>query len=76
MGDDGGEGQFHLEAEALYDIVVDPKETRNLVAERSEVAADLRGRLARWLAEDEAPFEQLAPVGEILEELRALGYLE
>ena len=74
--DDGDGGEFDIEPEALYDIVADPKETTNLVASRPEIAAELRLRLGRWHAEREDHFEKLAPVGELLEELRALGYVE
>lgn len=34
----------------LYDLAADPSETRNLVAERPEVAARLQARLEAWLA--------------------------
>lgn len=43
--------------EALYDLVFDPSETRNLVDESSlgDVLADMRGRLGRWMRDTDDP---------------------
>jgi hypothetical protein len=43
--------------EALYDLVFDPSETRNLVNESSlgDVLADMRGRLGRWMLDTDDP---------------------
>ncbi len=39
----------------LYDLDVDPGETRDLTEERPELAEELHGRLRRWRAEVDAP---------------------
>jgi arylsulfatase A-like enzyme len=65
--------------ERLFHIGADPDETRNVIAERPEVAASARARLDAWLqATAEAPTPEAAPHKadqEALENLRALGYL-
>lgn len=76
VGDEGHGDDFDLPPESLYDIVADPREKLNLVDERPDVAEELRGRLARWLAEREDSYEKLVPVGEMVEELKALGYVQ
>ncbi len=66
---------------ALFDLVEDPAETRNLFDERPEVAASLRQVLGRWY---DQPFDAIAGVeGEVgemdqstREQLKALGYLQ
>jgi HEAT repeat protein len=42
----------------LYDLVKDPKERRNLISRRSDLAAGLRKRLRRWIASHSRPAEQ------------------
>jgi arylsulfatase A-like enzyme len=42
-------------AEELYDLVSDPGEADNIVSERPELAAELRARLERWMAETDDP---------------------
>jgi arylsulfatase A-like enzyme len=65
---------YPIEPEELYDVVRDPKETRNLVGERPDVAAALRERLESWIESHEpAPAPQISD--EAREELRALGYV-
>jgi arylsulfatase A-like enzyme len=68
------------EGEHLYDLAADPAETRNLLEERREIAEQLRHRLFQEIAvwsESEKSFEVLeVKAPEILDELRALGYVE
>lgn len=40
-------------AEELYNLVSDPRETRNVAAENPEIVADLKARLLAWDAEVE-----------------------
>lgn len=69
-----------VEGEHLYDLAADPAETRNLLEERPEVAEQLRHRLFQEIAvwsESEKSFEVLeVKAPEILDELRALGYIQ
>ena len=44
-----------LPEEELYDLVFDPNEAANIVAEQPEVAAELRARLERWMEETDDP---------------------
>jgi N-sulfoglucosamine sulfohydrolase len=44
-----------LPAEELYDLVLDPSEAANIVAEQPTIAAELRARLARWMEETDDP---------------------
>ena len=68
---------FRIEAEELYDVREDPRETRNLVGERRDVAARLRARLLEWIARGGEESYRPAPLSPETEaELRALGYLE
>jgi arylsulfatase A-like enzyme len=65
----------------LYDLETDPWEEHDLFAEEPRTARRLQRELSRWLAEEAAlsqAFEaastrELPP--EVVEELRALGYL-
>ncbi len=75
-GDRGDRGLFQIETEELYDVARDPRETRNLAADRPEVAAELRERAERWLAEDESDFQPYDVNPQLLEELRAMGYVD
>jgi hypothetical protein len=62
----------------LYDLEADPGETRNLVDERPEVAALLKARLWRWMANGgpAAPAPAAVRVEDQAEEqLRSLGYV-
>ncbi len=61
----------------LYDLAQDPRQLRDLMAERPEVAANLRGRLASYLEEnavkDLDASVEMDP--ETIRRLQALGYL-
>lgn len=49
------EPDFHFKPEIeLYDLVNDPQENENLATSRSEVVADLKGRMEAWIAQREA----------------------
>jgi arylsulfatase A-like enzyme len=56
-----GWGNRPVEPERLYDLVLDPNETHNLVYRVAgnpalgEVLADMRGRLERWMRETDDP---------------------
>jgi len=54
---DHGWAEMRLPEEALYDLVFDPAETDNLAGESgvSDVLADMRGRLNRWMRETDDP---------------------
>jgi arylsulfatase A-like enzyme len=75
-GDEGHEPYFRIERGELYDVIDDPRETRNLVRERPEVAASLRRRLETWLGGREGHYRVEALSPETEAELRALGYLD
>lgn len=60
----------------LYDLASDPRETRDLARESPGIVADLRARLAEWVASH--PEGEKIPVEESRERdaaLRALGYV-
>lgn len=63
------------ERRELYDLQSDPRETVDLHAAETELASGYERLLRRWLAENEhrAP---VAPDPEIVNELRALGYIQ
>jgi arylsulfatase A-like enzyme len=68
----------------LYDLLNDPGETRNLIAERPEVAADLKRQLLVWMKESAAaamvPRSETVDLnrleGEVQDRLRTLGYIK
>jgi arylsulfatase A-like enzyme len=62
--------------EELYDLNSDPAESRNLVAERPDIAAALRSRLSRLQAGKDMTFTnpQVAEDESVIKALRALGY--
>ena len=63
----------------LYDLEADPRETRNLIDERPEVATLLERRLWRWMANGGPAAPTPAEVrveGQAEEQLRSLGYVE
>jgi arylsulfatase A-like enzyme len=63
----------------LYDLQADPRETRNLVDARPEVAALLKQELWRWIADggDAAPAPAAVRVDRQAEDqLRSLGYID
>jgi len=71
----------YIEAEAegtreLFDLAVDPGETRNLVARRPELAQRLSDTIATWRASTSAAPSAADDSDETLEALRALGYVE
>jgi arylsulfatase A-like enzyme len=59
---------------ALYDLAADPGETRDLSAERPEIAARLEEDL-RWIQDQRRRAETRELSDEAKERLRALGYL-
>ena len=70
----------YLRQEELYDVVADPREQDNLLAsapqEVAAIAADLRARLEIWAASAAPlPSRFLGNDPEVLERLKALGYL-
>ena len=54
---DHGWGERLIDAEMLYDLMFDPNEANNLVANLryADVLADMRGRLQRWMTETHDP---------------------
>ena len=54
---DHGWGERLIDAEMLYDLMFDPNEDNNLVANLryADVLADMRGRLQRWMTETHDP---------------------
>jgi arylsulfatase A-like enzyme len=66
--------------DVLVDLEVDPYEMRNVITEHPEVAEELKDRLLKMIAEYSASerglevLEVTSP--EVLEELRALGYIQ
>ena len=76
-------GMYNAELpEELYDLESDPDERKNVAAERSDVTAEMRARLAA-LMEAEAPVEPAAETAYTPEEeallearLKELGYLD
>jgi arylsulfatase A-like enzyme len=64
--------------ERLFRLGADPREERNLIAERPDVAAAARARLEEWLRTTPEAAPAATPQGvdpETLENLRALGYV-
>ena len=67
--------------QALFDLVEDPWEQRNLYGQGPETTRRLRRELRRWLEEEKALAQAMAAAStreltpEVIEELRALGYL-
>lgn len=61
----------------LYDLAADPRETRDRRAAEPGRAAELRATLERWrrLSSARSPDNLAEPDAELLERLRALGYL-
>lgn len=59
----------------LYDVVADPGESRDLLADRPEVAASLTRLLEAWVAEDKGTDRDYHITPELRQELRSLGYL-
>jgi len=63
----------------LYDLEKDPGETKNLIDRRPDVAAPLKRRLSRWIADSGSGATILTAVqidGEAEDQLRSLGYVE
>lgn len=59
----------------LFDFVADPREARDLTAERPEVVAALQAELGSFVPAVPVATEAPADTGELQESLRALGYL-
>jgi hypothetical protein len=74
--DRGDRPLFRIETEELYDLHADPREARNVVADHPELAREMRERATRWLAEEPDDFQPYDVNPELLEELRAMGYVE
>lgn len=53
----------YADADQLYDLSADPKETKNLAADprHAETLADMRARLKAWLARFDRPFAEFHP---------------
>jgi arylsulfatase A-like enzyme len=68
---------IHKVNSELYDMIADPKEQRNLVASRPEVAERLRARLEEMLREAPPQWDdaQAATDAQTAAELVALGYV-
>lgn len=64
--------------EGLYNVAADPAETRDLAAAQPDEVAALRGQIESFTRHaDPVHAAQLAPVDEeVVEHLRALGYIE
>jgi hypothetical protein len=63
----------------LYDLEKDPGETKNLIDQHPDIAAPLKRRLSRWIADSGsgAAVPAAVHVEEAAEDqLRSLGYLE
>jgi arylsulfatase A-like enzyme len=60
----------------LYDLALDPHETRDLAAERPQVAAELQARLRAWHAARAPQAPPAAPASDprLEADLRSLGY--
>jgi len=70
-----------LESEELYDLRSDPEEKENLLLEPGQSASTYRAALRAYLEEAgsqlaQEPGETITPDEEVLEQLRALGYVE
>jgi arylsulfatase A-like enzyme len=63
---------------ALYDLIADPGETRDVSSQRRRELARLRAALGNWLGRTEglAAGDPLAPGNEAARRLRAVGYLD
>jgi arylsulfatase A-like enzyme len=68
-------GPYPIAEVELYDLRVDPKEARNLAAERPEIVRALAAELQAFRARQRARGRPTEHEPEALEELRALGYL-
>ncbi len=69
--------KLHLDEWTLFDLVADPAETRNVIADHPDVAKRLEDALAAWTREQplfRAPPSDLSP--EEAERVRQLGYGE
>jgi len=65
-----------LEPTELYHIAQDPAESRNLIEEESDVAADLFDHLVKWIGDDDQRYETADRVDdETRSHLEDLGYL-
>jgi arylsulfatase A-like enzyme len=63
--------------EELYHLASDPGENRNLRDERPDMASKLSGRLRQWMNEYPIHIDDPGPLNpELIENLRALGYME
>jgi len=67
-----------LAQEALFDLVFDPNETNNLIAEQSmgEVLADMRARLEGWMKETDDPLLDgpvKAPAGAVVSDVDGIS---
>ena len=60
----------------LFDLATDPGMTKDLAASQSEVVADLWSRAEKAFEESSASTESAQMSSDMIEELKALGYLE
>jgi arylsulfatase A-like enzyme len=77
--------KFHVWGDShrrLYDLATDPGERMNLIEQRPEEAVRLEAELLEWLEQEKTLAEVVAKGGmreltpEVIEQLRALGYLQ
>lgn len=66
---------LETQEQALFDLRLDPGETRNLAAESAELVEAYGDVLRSWLSRQEGTAEALRQAEEIEKELKALGYL-
>lgn len=59
----------------LFDLLADPLETRNVVADHPELVETLRSQVERWRASSSQSSDDGGDDAELEEQLRALGYL-
>ena len=65
----------HTKQEELYDIVLDPGESNNILEQKPEVAEELRTKLRAWMATRKGNPTTFTLTDNEKERLRALGYL-
>lgn len=66
--------------EQLYDVAADPAEAHNIAAEKPDVAGSLHAHLTQFVAnhrtQSDAQMDMSALSEDVIENLRALGYME
>lgn len=68
---------WKLDGARLYDLASDPRETRDVAAERTDVATSL-ARLRDTIlgSRRTLPSHEVRPTQELKDQLRSLGYIE